>query len=285
MQSNKLMLIIAIVAGVVATVMAFTYISSATKAAETGPEEAQVSIVLALANLPANKVLNPDTDLTTANFGVSSNAGMINAAVKADELESLRGRRINDPIPAGMPVLYAHLAGIMDIELAPASRAMGITVSDEAILGGILVPGDRVDIMVTYQKKEEMPAMDSADVPAFDINNPAALIGAVMNQGMQQSMAPSSWEVEEILQNIRVIAIGDRLGKSRQQHVYSRESGMEDFMGGASPVNILTLEVTIEQSKQLIKAMAGGKNNVHLLLRPGSPGVITRDDSVIEEEG
>ena len=284
MQSNRLMLIIAIVAGVVATLMAFTYISSATKSLEGSEGEETVSIIFALNNLDANRVIEPDTDLSTNNVGTLSSPGLVHAAVKADEMESLRGRRINAPIPAGMPILYAHLAGVQDIELAANSRAMGITVTDEGIMGGILVPGDRVDILVGFVGPD--PEGGAAErEPQFDASNPNAMMSAIFSQVAQRAVSPANWEVESVLENVRIIAIGDRLGKSRQQHVYSRESGLEDFAAGVSPINIVTLEVTTEQAKQLIKAQAGGSNPLYLLLRPGSPGVIMTEESAVQQGG
>ncbi len=276
MSSNKLMLIVAIVAGFLATVLAFTYISSATKELEQRESEPKVALVFTVNNLPANHILDPDTDLTSGMVGASSSPGLVHAAVKADELESLRGRRINAPVPAGMAILYSHLSGLKDIELAPATRAVSITVNEEGILGGLLVPGDRVDILVSFRKDK---TVNEEAIPSFDYDNPQAAIGAILSQVSAQSMDPDHWEVEEILQNVRVIAIDDRLTMSRQQHVFSGEAGLQEIQDAGGPQNVVTLELTPTQAKMLIKARAGGGNYLSLLLRPGSPGVVTRENT------
>ena len=259
MQGNRLMLIIAIVAGVMATVLAFTYINSATSAAEEQEPEPQISVLFVVNDLPANHALDPEADLREGAIGAITSPGLARSAVKADERASLRGLRISSPLPAGVPLLYSHLEAVTDVALAPGMRAMAIDVRAANLMGGILVPGDRVDIVVSYRR----PA-DPADVPEFDPQNPQAGIGAMMGQALSQvgGGVPTDWEVEEVLTNIRVIAIGSQLTFSRQAQMYGVAGGGG---GGSSTV---TLEVTSDQAKALIRATAGGGNPLTLLLRP-----------------
>jgi Flp pilus assembly protein CpaB len=91
-------------------------------------------------------------------------------------------------------------------------------------------------------------------------------------------MDPEHWEVEEILQNVRVIAIDDRLTMSRQQHLFAGEAGIQEIQDAGGPQNVVTLELTPNQAKTLIKARAGGGNYLSLLLRPGSPGVVVSEN-------
>ena len=55
-QSNRLMLMVAVAAGVLATILAFAYINSATSQQEAEPS---VSILFVANDLPANHVLDP----------------------------------------------------------------------------------------------------------------------------------------------------------------------------------------------------------------------------------
>ena len=64
---------------------------------------------------------------------------------------------------------------------------------------------------------------------------------------------PSDWEVEEVLTNIRVIAIGSQLTFSRQAQMFGVAGG-----GGGGGSSTVTLEVTSDQAKALIRATAGG---------------------------
>lgn len=270
MQGNRLMLIIAVVAGVMATVLAFTYINSATSAAEAVEPEPQVSVLFALNDLGANQQINPETDLRVDTVPLSS--GLARSAVKADERDSLRGQRLSSPLPAGVPLLYSHLAPVTDIDLAQGSRAMAIDVDAANLMGGILVPGDRVDIIVSYRKPQELP-----DLSGISMDDPQAAMGAIMSQVLQQSGVPSDWEAEEVLTNIRVIAIGQQLTVSRQAYMFGVAA---TGRGGSSTV---TLEVTLEQAKALIRATAGGTNPIALLLRPVGTATDSGGGSFLEE--
>ena len=67
MGGNRLMLIVAIVAGALAMVLAFTYINAATKAAEE-PEQ-QVPLLFVIDDLPANHLIDPAKDLRIDRVG------------------------------------------------------------------------------------------------------------------------------------------------------------------------------------------------------------------------
>jgi Flp pilus assembly protein CpaB len=258
MQGNRLMLIIAVVAGVMATVLAFTYINSATSAFEEQEPEPQVGVLFVVNNLPANHALNPDTDLRVDTVGATTSPGLVRSAIKAEERESVRGLHISSPLPAGVPLLYSPIAPIVELELEPGMRAMAIDVSGANLMGGILVPGDHVDIIVSYKKASEAGA-----VPEFDMEDPGAAIASMMGQVMGgQGGVPSNWEAEEVLTNIRIIAIGEQLTVSRQAHMF----GVAGGSGTGS--STITLEVSSDQAKDLIRATAGGGNPITLLLRP-----------------
>jgi Flp pilus assembly protein CpaB len=268
------MLVIAVVAGILATVLAFSYISSATSAVEEQEPEPKIPVLFVVGDLPANHPLDPETDLRVDSVGAVTSPGLARSPVKAEERESLRGLRISGPLPAGVPLLYSHLTSVQDINLAAGARAMAIDVSAANLMGGILVPGDHVDIIVSYMKPK-----DPAAVPEFDAENPGAAMGQLMGQMIGQAGAsvPSDWEAEEVLTDIRVIAIGESLTVSRQAHMFGVAGGSG---GGSSTV---TLEVTTEQAKKLIRSTAGGANPLTLLLRP--PGTPTDAGGGSFEEG
>ena len=277
MQSHRLMLIIAVAAGIVATVLAFTYISSATSERQTEPT---VSVLFAVSDLPANHVLDPDHDLRVDSIGTVTSPALARAAVKADEKAAVRGQRINAPLPAGSPLLYGHLAVIEDIKIAPGKRAMSIGVSEENMLGGILVPGDHVDIIVTYPVQQQT---EGAGAPAMDMTNPQAALNAVFARALARSSNPSQWESKEVLSNVHILAIGDQLQASRQQFMYGLETGL----GGRGGAGTVTIEVTPKQALDLIRSTAGGTNSLTLLLRPPvtQGGQAADDEGTLEDEG
>lgn len=259
-----------------ATVLAFAYINSATSKQQ--PEET-VSVLFVARDLPANHEIDPDSDLRTESVGMMSASGIARGGVKADEREALRGRRISAPLPAGVPLMYSHLASIEDIDLAPGMRAMTIPVDSAGGLGNILVPGDHVDVIVSYQaKKPDTTATGKSSSSQVDTSNPQAMLGAILAQATQQTTNPAHWEAVEVLTDVRVIAVGDRLHMSRQQLMTL--PGTRGARGGGG----VTLEVSARQALELIRSMGGGSNPVTLLLRPkGSDQPLPVDGGLVEE--
>ncbi len=262
-MKDRLILLIAIVAGLAATALAFVYIDSATGSTEDAAQVRTLKVLFAVDDLPANAVIDADRDLREETINIDATPGIARGAVKASDRAAVDGRPISAPLPAGVPLLYSHLTQVQDVDLGPGMRAMAITVDGENLMGGILVPGDRVDIVVSYQKEKT-----STDVPASEDVGPEAAIGAMMGQVMDQlgqaggSSVPSRWVSEEVLTNIRVIAVGLALSGSRQAQMFGMAAGRS---GGGSTV---TLELSSAQALELIRVQANGKNPLTLLLRP-----------------
>ena len=273
MQNNRFMAVVAVAAGLVATGLAFAYIQGSTSQQDAEP---MVSVLFVARDLPANHALDPDADLKVEKVGAISAPGLAQAAVKADEHQALRDRRISGPLPAGVPLMYSHLATIQDIQLAPDKRAMTINVGREGTLGGILVPGDRVDVLVSYKIESDGKPAPIAD---FDLSSPEAALGAIFSQVAATTSNPSRWEAREVLTDVRIIAVGNRLNMSRQQLAFGKVSGL------GSVADAVTIEVSPEEARELIKATAGGANPLTLLLRPAPmPGAGERSGGLIVEE-
>ncbi len=105
MQSNRIMAVVAVTTGLAATGLAFTYIQGS-----RSPDDAEpmVSILFVTRDLPANHELQPEADLKVEKIGAVSAPGLAQAAVKADERQALRDRRISGtllwPIELRWPV-------------------------------------------------------------------------------------------------------------------------------------------------------------------------------------
>jgi Flp pilus assembly protein CpaB len=265
MENNRLLLIIAVLAGVFATGLAFTYINQATS--NTGPvTEAGEQILVVVNDLPANHQLDPDRDLRVESVPARTFAGFAKLLFKVDQRESLRGERLGTPVAAGSPLLYSHMKMIQDTNLAPGSRALGIRVKGENLMGGLLVPGDRVDIIATYKIPRAAAAPSSSGNAAFNPNDPSSALGTIFSQLTDTSAYPDEFQSQEVLSNVRIVGVGASLGASRQQFMFD-QSGSG---GGGGGDRIITLEVTPEQAVELIRADAASKNNLTLLLRPNT---------------
>lgn len=262
-MKDRLVVLIAVIAGLVATVLAFVYIDSATTTADDDAGVRTMKVLFAVEDLPANAVIEADRDLREETINIDATPGIARAAVKASDRSAVNGRPISSPLPAGVPLLYAHLTQIQDVDLSPGMRAMSITVGRENLMGGILVPGDHVDIVVSYQKESPTPQASVEEGAG-----PEAQLGAMMGQVMSQlgqvggSSVPSQWVSEEVLTNVRVIAIGLALSGSRQAQMYGLAAMGS---GGGSTV---TLELSPPQALELIRVQANGRNPLTLLLRP-----------------
>ena len=91
-------------------------------------------------------------------------------AVGAAAWSHLAGRRLRTGIAAGKAVLESHVHETAEARLAerlsPGDRAITIPVSGGGDIAGLLNPGDRLDLMLTYRsdgERETVPLM--SDVP------------------------------------------------------------------------------------------------------------------------
>ncbi len=107
-------------------------------------------------------------------------------------------------------------------------RAVSIPVSDISAVSGFVLPGDRVDILLTMNNMDR---------------------GMGQNQNERMSMANLS-KTELIFENIRVLAIGQIANANNKQTV----------IGGTA-----TLELTLQQAKDIETYREKGQ--INLILR------------------
>lgn len=268
MDNNRLILVAAVVTGITATALAFAYLKKASVPTAAAQVEGSVEILATARDLPANTRLEPDTDVQIIKVPEETFAQLAKAAVKRNERASLRGRKIAGPLPSGTPLLYSHLASVTDLTITPGSRAMTINVTEAGALGGLVVPGDRVDIVVSRRLKDQVSAPTappgSAVTPSGQLN--PDYLQTMITGALQKGMSGSSggeWESTVVLANVKILAVGTSLQKSRTEMLFgqSTETSTGRFGGGT-----VTVEVTLDEALQLIKATAGN-NPVTLLLR------------------
>jgi Flp pilus assembly protein CpaB len=259
MQSNRVMVIIAVVAGLVAMAAAFGYLRTASGGVTKDATEPAIDIIVAKADLPADHLIDPAVDVAVQKVPSRTFKFLAQAAVKSDERSALRGRRLNTPLPNGQPLLYSHLVGVTDLEITPGSRAFTLDVDDTDMIGGILVPGDRIDLVVSW-RLPSAPGRGGDDGPAT-----SASVSQAVGQAIAGAMETRDWGARAALSNVKVLAVGDRLIKSREQFTFGETSGRAARRQTAST---LTIEVTTDEALDLIRSLAGGQNKVYVLLRP-----------------
>lgn len=96
--------------------------------------------------------------------GDAENAADKAVAVAGDLLNGSRAKQafvdsiVREPVMAGEPILDRKLvrageSGFMAVVLKPGMRAMAVPVKVEAAAGGFVLPGDRVDVIVSFEEK------------------------------------------------------------------------------------------------------------------------------------
>jgi len=235
-STNRVFLIGALVLGVVAAVFAFVYLNQAA-GSDRGPK---VKVVIAKVDLHQNASLDPERDLDTMEVSPEMKR-LISEAVRGENMAVCKGQKINRTITAGSPILTADLAApAVDLDIKDPYRALCIKAKDEQGLSGLLVPGDRVKIMVTVLGGKAQ----------------AAGVGAAGATGAYQSSLVLD-------QSLRVLAVGSRLARPRNQIMLSEASSSASELQSQQTV---TLEVTEEQALKIEQQISGG--SVTLLLCP-----------------
>jgi pilus assembly protein CpaB len=139
--------------------------------------------------------------------------------------ESLKGRVVLTNLKKNEPILESKLAPIdvktggVSAVMDPNKRAMAVKVNEIVGLPGFVQPGDRVDVMATFEDP----------------------------RGKKKESVGTREEVTKVvLENILVLAIDTQM---------ERANGEEK----PTPVKVITLEVSLEEAEKLAMAENGGK--------------------------
>jgi len=146
---------VAVLLGLIAVVLVRNYLGSATRTAavQAGGAGPGISVVVAAKPLARGTVIQADA-LKTVNY--PQDAAPVGAFHATSELlggengqrVALRDMVANEPILAGNVSGAGGRLGLSGV-VAPGMRAVGLRSSDVAGVGGFVLPGDRVDILLT----------------------------------------------------------------------------------------------------------------------------------------
>lgn len=165
----------------------------------------------------------PDGKVEAAKAAVS---GAADQMIGGDPAKIVEGAIVRDPILAGEPVTNRKIVrggegGYLSVVLTPGKRAMAVPVTSETAAGGFILPGDRVDVLIT----REGQVSASSD-------------GEGGGGGGRFVMA------ETVLQNIRVLALDQST---------AAEKDAKSIVAATA-----TLEVGPTEADALTRAKAGG---------------------------
>ncbi len=266
MGVNRVMLLVAVVLGVLAMLLAFIYMSTldgaGSQAGDGTGEEQTVEIVQVIRDLPAGHKLNVESDLKTIAVPRETFAELVQSSVRASELSTINGRELGVPASAGQPLTYGHFPLAKDIDLAPDRRAYALEVSGAAALQGLLMPGDFIDLVVMRPKRAD--PIEAAGIDASELTNEQtaqlaqAQLGNIFSQMAREMGGRDGYDSEIIIENVRVIAVGNRLAGSRL-------SMIGQARGRAERSDMITLDVSLEDALMLAEESS---NQFRVLLRP-----------------
>ncbi|NQE64004.1 Flp pilus assembly protein CpaB [Caulobacter sp. RHG1] len=112
-------------------------------------------------------------------------AGAADQMIGGDPAKVVEGAIVRDPILTGEPITSRKIVrggegGYLSVVLTPGKRAMSVPVTSDTAVGGFILPGDRVDVLLTRETS---------------VNN--------SNGGGESKVVVA----ETVLQNIRVLAL------------------------------------------------------------------------------
>ncbi len=149
---NRALLLLALIAGLIAAVIVFVVVSNSdddggTVAAETTPAVVAAEDISAGTEITAEmlKVVDVPTDLLVSGSLADTELVVGEAArIAIAEGEQVTSSKL------GVPVPEKGLSGVIPIGM----RGVAIEVSQVTAVGGLLLPGDRVDIVASFKVKK-----------------------------------------------------------------------------------------------------------------------------------
>jgi pilus assembly protein CpaB len=244
MQGNRKAIMAAAILGLLAAYLSWNFIQ---RAGQNTSKAGLVPVIVAAQDIPVR------TQVTAQMLTVKQVAADARHEKAFTSLEQLNGKVSNLPISAGEQVLSTKFFARKEdsglaFRIAPGKRAVSVNVNEVISTGGLIVPGDFVDII--------------------------ALFGATGNGTTGSPVDASTDSAGMVLQNIEVLAIAQSI-----QTTAADPTGAAAVAGnvtGSRPdsrqeavarpgARTATLAVTPEEAQKLILAEERGK--IRLALR------------------
>lgn len=255
MRRSKLGLIFALALGVTAALLVWNYtqrlqtqVQQASEQAAAQARQEQVDVLVAGQDIPAHTKLTPDM---LKVIKVAKPDRLPDALTQVADAD---GKTVQFPIASGEQILPSKFIVVqvdngLSYVIPAGQRAVSVKVSEDVDAGGLIQPGDKVDVLGTFSK-ETM----GKDMTAIILQNVEVLAIAQAYEGQPDSTAPTATDnVAGKLPNV-------------------------PLAGGPTPTPVppkpktqpqaktATLAVTPEEAERLILAQANGTLN--LALRP-----------------
>ena len=188
-MKNKLILILALVVGLAAAGGIYFYLDTMQK---TYREEGDfVKIVTAKQRIPAKTMITAQMVETK-----ELPSKYINTDAAVDPKEVV-GKTVKSDILPGEQVLRGRLAGAqgasegLSYVIEPGKRAVTIAVNEISGVAGQILPGDRVDIMGTFDNQGILTTLVLQNIPVLSVDRTTDTSGQGENTGVARTLTLS----------------------------------------------------------------------------------------------
>lgn len=238
-RSNKRAFIVAALFGLIAAVLALSFLRKA-GTGDGGASTAQLSAVVATRDIPERTVIKENM-LEVKQFPADARHNLA-----FEDKALVIGQVVRVPIAAGEQVLKSKVAGGLQSvgfssNIPQGKRGVAVGVSEVVATGALIGIGDFVDVIGVFEIHD----------PTF--KNPVC-------ENCQDK--PRRYITATVLQNVQVLAVAQASDPTIQE----KSGGSSKNNTKAKDLKSVTLAVTPEQAEQLFQAEALG--DLKLSLRP-----------------
>jgi pilus assembly protein CpaB len=251
------LVVLALATAAIAAFLVSRYLTSLQPAPQAANQQAPVGatdVLVATKNLATGAVLTPDdtrwikwpTESVDRERmvvqGAAGAAAQVCGQQVTDPQQAFNDRIVRRPIMSGEPmtcemVIKQGDGSVASAAIAPGMRAITINVTQATGVAGLVLPGDKVDIVMNASVRDLSQLEGWKDVIV-------------------------RYTSETIMKDVRVVAINQKLSHDAKE-------------GVAEPGNLATLEVTPKQAERLLVAQQLG--TLTLALRSLAPGPDDKD--------
>lgn len=231
---NKNIIIVVVGGFVIALLVAIVVSSGLKKDTIQKVEKVETATILV-----ASKVIFAGEEITKENVKWMEwpLSNMVKGSIKRAKdmkLKDIVGERVKTRIEKGLPILKNQLvdgedSSMLSATLSPGMRAVAIDVKAWSMAGGFILPGDRVDVVLTYQVR---------------------MSGMRDNPEIQGTI--NKYASETILENVKVLAIDQRTKKGKKKEEAAKVG------------KTVTLEVDARGAEKLFLARSMGDLSLSL---------------------
>lgn len=212
-----------------AAVFVALYVRNLSAREASGPSQAAVStvsqtsrVLAAKRDVPVGRRLTPE-DLTWTTWPKDAVTPVyIEQTTGSGALESMVGAVARTPLTAGEPITRGKIVnpgegGFMAAVIEPGARAVSVPISVETAAGGFILPGDRVDVIVTRRVEIDMGNGRTQETTLSDTIMQNVRVLAIDQRALgeyeSETIVGGTATLELVQEDAEIVALGARVGE------------------------------------------------------------------------